>query len=63
MTDYIVRVKEAAVDTAIEIPDSARDVEIEYFTVEHTQQGIGGGSEIEHRCRVKYLEKQGDSIQ
>lgn len=62
MTTYIPRVVEAKEGEEVEIPDSARDVEIEHFTVEKTSPGIGGGSQVEHRVRVKYLERKGESV-
>lgn len=56
ITEYTVQVVEAEVGESIDIPSDARDVEIEYFSYEETQPGIGGGEELTHAVRVKYLE-------
>lgn len=61
MTEYVLRVEDVVVDDVIDIPDSARDVEIDYYTVDHGS-GIGGGSATEHRATIKYLEKRGESV-
>lgn len=61
MSEFVLRVKDVSVDDVIEIPDSARDVEIEYYEIEDGG-GIGGSSRVEQRARVKYLEKQGQSV-
>lgn len=62
MTTYIPRVIDVRQDEEVEIPDSARDIEIEHYTQTVEEPGIGGGSETEHWVRVKYLEKVGESV-
>lgn len=63
MAEYTVTIVEAEVGETVEIPDSARDVEIEYFAYRDEEPGIGGGETMRDMARVKYLERQGESVQ